>query len=602
MKNSAPYIIAEIANAHNGDYETLIKIIREAANASAHAVKFQWFRPETLAMPDFEWYPVYEKLMFTEDQWDSAVSLACDLGLDVWVDATDSSSVSRIKRNIDKICGIKIPPSAILETDHSHTVLSFGKPTLIGVGGHEDFVIDRCVRAFRATNANLILQHGFQGYPTRPEDATLARLRHLATRHNLPVAYADHEEGGSELAFSIPEYAYFAGASILEKHICLDRSSEPYDYYSSLEPKEFSAFVTHMDKCKTIMGDVLITEAQKKYLSVASRAILKKDVSAGDVILPEDVMYRRTPEKNALTPDIIEANFPAYVEKACKAGHPVVQGDIKKLRVIVTVPCRLNSKRLEKKALLPIFGIPSIQRCLINIQQIRFVDKVVLVTSRHPDDQSLERVAADIGIETYMGSEDDVLERLMTVGERESADLLLRLTGDCPAISFEMMEYMILDHVRKGADMTYGHEGVAVGTVGDVYTFSALQKLRRAVPEALYSEYLSYYFINNPGIFNVNKIQLPKLWSKPEWRLTLDETSDLNLLEQIYGHYKIGAEPISFSQIAEFFSLYPDKVMTNQSNQLKYKTDSAFIEKLNAATKLSLDLFDTQPLQKYGEA
>lgn len=581
-----PYVIAEIANAHNGDYSMLTKLIEEAAKTGAHGVKFQWFRPETLAMPDFEWYPVYEKLMFTEDQWDQAIDLAVKLDLDVWADATDGSSISRIERNKVKIFGLKIPPSTILETDHAKAVLAFGKTTLIGIGGHEDSVIEKTVAAFRAINDNIILQHGFQGYPTLPEDATLARLAYLKHRYQLPVAYADHEQGGSDLALSIPEYAYFAGACLLEKHICLDRSTEPYDHYSSLEPEEFTKFMKNMGKCTAIMGDIRITDAQKKYLSVASRAILSKPVKAGETILPQDILFRRTPEKDALTPDVFEKILPAVAVHDMPANHPVQMADIKKLKIVVVVPCRLNSTRLQKKALLPIAGIPSIQRCLINIKQIRFVDDIVLATSINPEDAPLVDVASAIGIETFRGSENDVLQRIISIGEKENADIVLRLTGDCPVISFEIMEHMILDHITKNADLTYCHDSVAVGTVGDVYSFSALKRLRNAVPEALYSEYLSYYFINNPDMFTVNKIQLPAQWAHPEWRLTLDEQSDLELLNEIYDYYKIGHDPISFKQIIDFFSLYPEKAAINQGNKLKYKADADFIKKLNDATLL----------------
>lgn len=586
---AVPYVIAEIANSHNGDYETLLSLIKASAESGAHGVKFQWFSPDTLAMPDFEWYPVYKKLMFSEDQWDEAIKLANDLNLDVWADATDTSSIQRIERNVSRIFGLKLPPSTILETEHAKNVLAIGKLTLIGVGGHEDAVIDKCLTTFKSINSNLIIQHGFQGYPTKQEDATLARISFLKAKHGLPVAYADHEEGGSALAMDIPKYAFFAGASFIEKHICLDRTTKPYDHYSALNPSEFSDFMKVMEVCKAIYGDIRITEAQKKYLTVSSRGILKSSKKQGEIVLPEDIVYRRTPVTEALTTDLMEQAIPAYAKLDMKAGHPIKAEDLATLKIIAVVPCRLNSTRLKSKALLPIAGMPSIQRCLINIKQIRFVTKTVLATSTASEDTPLESLAADVGIETFRGSPDDVLQRIIAIGEQEKADIVLRLTGDCPALSFEMLEYMILDHLKSGADITYCHENVAVGTVGDVYTFSALKRLKSIVPEALYSEYLSYYFINNPEVFNVNHIKLPAIWAKPEWRLTLDESSDLDLLEKIYMHCNIGMEPITFHQISQYLNEYPEAANLNQGNKLKYKADSEFIKKLNEATTLNFN-------------
>lgn len=586
MLRTSPYLLAEIANAHSGNFDTLMDLIGVAGRTGAHGVKFQWFRPETLAMPDFEWFSVYEKLMFSEKQWDEAIRKAVSEKLDIWVDATDQSSIARIERHEAEIYGLKLPPSTILETEHALQVLAFQKPTLVGVGGHEDDVIDKCVQRFLSTSDRIILQHGFQAYPTRPEDASLARLQHLSTRHGLPVAYADHEMGGSPLAEKLPQFAYFAGAILLEKHICIDRSTQPYDYYSSMEELEFTSFVKEMSVCASILGGTEITEAQKKYLSVASRAILTSAKKAGDAILPEDVIFRRTPKTEALTPDLLETVMPAIACADLPALHPILDADISKLKVVAVVPCRLHSTRLPAKALLPIEGVPSIQRCLINVKQIRFVDKVVLATSTNSQDDPLVGAAGEIGVSTYRGSEDDVLERILSIGEQEQPDILLRLTGDCPALSFEMMEYMIIEHVRSGADLTYCHDNVAVGSVGDVYKYSALLRLRKRVATTPYSEYLSYYFINNPDLFKTLHISLPARWTRPEWRTTLDEQVDLDLLGAMYAFHGIRNAPISFRQVEEFFFAHPELSGAGHSAKVKYKSDPEFIRKLNEATIL----------------
>jgi N,N'-diacetyllegionaminate synthase len=388
-------------------------------------------------------------------------------------------------------------------------------------------------------------------------------------------------------------FAYFSGAEILEKHICFDRSTKPYDYYSSLEPEEFSSLVSELAKAKNIMGGIEITEAQKKYLTVASRALSISNIKLGQYILPEHIIYRRTSVQDAITPDISEKLIPGVALREILSLDPLKCGDIRKVKIVAVVPCRLGSSRLEKKAFAEIAGLPSIKRCIINTKQISFVDEVVLATSDNIVDDELVDYAKAENIKYVRGSEKNVLERIIKAGREYSADIVLRITGDCPVISFEMMEFMILDHLRKDADMSYSHSNIAVGTIGDVYKFSALERLYEIVPNAEYSEYLSYYFINNQNAFNVNDVSLPNIWQKPEWRLTLDEPADLTLLDRIVSYYNLGEEPISFRQIENYFLKFPEDVQINQGAKLKYKTDMRFIEHLNKSTS-----FDTIKLKE----
>ena len=181
MPNTPPYIIAELANAHGGNFNDLMGMVDAAIASKADAVKFQWFSPDTLALPDFEWYPVYQELMFSEDEWDRAIARCVKARIDIWVDATDASALARIKRHEKDIHGIKVAATAFLDKEHVNAVLGFNKPTLLGIGGHEDATIVKYTQLYRQINSQLIVQHGVQAYPTKKEDATLARIHHLGT-------------------------------------------------------------------------------------------------------------------------------------------------------------------------------------------------------------------------------------------------------------------------------------------------------------------------------------------------------------------------------------------------------------------------------------
>jgi N,N'-diacetyllegionaminate synthase len=585
--NPSPYIIAELANAHNGEPATLHAMVDAVIATGADAIKFQWFSPSTLALKDFEWYPVYEQLMFDESVWDAVIAKAQKAGLHVWADATDSSAIARIARHNDAIHGIKIAATALLDNDHVQRVLAFQKPTLLGVGGHDDATIDALVARYKQTNPQLIIQHGIQAYPTKKEDATLARIPYLAQRLELPQSFADHEAGDSELAMRMPEYAYFAGAEIIEKHICLDRASEPYDYFSSLEPAEFTAFVTNMRELAAIRGTTEVTDAQRAYLKAATYAICTTDKQPGDMLFADDVIYRRTGQQGLLTPEALSAKLPAKVTVALSENQGIKAEDIRTIRTIACVPCRMKSSRLKHKAMLPIDGLPSIERCLINAGAIHNIERVVLLTSTHPDDDVLETFAKQRGYECIRGSEDDVLARMLAVHDAYTPDLLLRITGDCPLVSYEAMEFMINAHVKSGADASYCHKDVAVGLVGDVYSTNALLKLRALIADTNFSEYLIMYFINNPDIFTSLHVELPERFQKPEWRLTLDEAPDLTLIDKLYAFANVGRMPLAYDSVERFFTAYPEAAKINGNVGLAYADKEALIQEIKQKTTIA---------------
>ena len=579
-----PYVVAEIANAHNGDFELLETLITSAKDAGADGVKFQWFQQDSLCMPDDSRYQIFGTLAFESEQWVQAVSQARGLDLDVWVDVTDEWAIGQIQICQDDIYGIKIPPSVFLDTNLAKEALGYGKITLIGVGGHEEVAIQRQVNIFREVNRALILQHGFQGYPTEPSDATLRRLAFLRERYQLPVSFADHEDAGSELALRLPEYAYFAGAILIEKHICLDRSLRGHDYYSSLEQDEFRLMADNLRSCRIVMGGIEITTSQREYLSVASRSVLRASIATGDTIGLGDIMYRRTSLAEAMTPDIADHVLPAVATRNMKSGEALQRSDCRPHRIVAVVPCRMKSTRLRNKAILPISGVSSIQRCLINAMAAKHIDHVVLATSTHSEDGVLEEHALAVDSGFFRGSEEDVIERFLSVASQYEADILLRITGDCPVISYEIADMLIESHLETQADVTYCDTPFPVGINSEVYKLSSLQRLRSLVPNTNFSEYMLSYFTNNPEYFQLNPVTLPELYRHPEWRLTLDVQEDLDMFNFMFSEMDLGMEPVSFVQIVDFFSRNPHVAEINSGISLAYVDDDDLVLKIKQET------------------
>ncbi len=86
--------------------------------------------------------------------------------------------------------------------------------------------------------------HGFAGFPTKIEDINLQRMKSFQDHFGLGMGYSDHIDGDSPLALHLPLIALGLGATIIEKHITLDKSLKEEDYESAINPDEFSNFIS----------------------------------------------------------------------------------------------------------------------------------------------------------------------------------------------------------------------------------------------------------------------------------------------------------------------------------------------------------------------
>jgi spore coat polysaccharide biosynthesis protein SpsF (cytidylyltransferase family) len=259
---------------------------------------------------------------------------------------------------------------------------------------------------------------------------------------------------------------------------------------------------------------------------------------------------------------------------------------LKSVGTIAVVPCRTKSTRLPQKALRLIYGIPSIERCLLNTLSISGSSASVLITSTNPEDDLLAERTVSGAADFMRGSEDDVLERILKAIDRHRPEYVIRVTGDCPVVSFELAELLLESHSASGADVTYLQPGAAVGIGSEIYTAAALQRLRSLMPRTPHSEYLILYFLNNPGMFHLNAVPVPSFYCR-DWRLTLDEQSDLELFERLFSELDVERRAVTFREIVDFFAIHPDAAAMNAGNQVRYRDDQAFVSFLKRVTTIS---------------
>lgn len=249
--------------------------------------------------------------------------------------------------------------------------------------------------------------------------------------------------------------------------------------------------------------------------------------------------------------------------------------------IAIVVSCRLDSKRLPHKALKKIYGIPSIERCLINCKAAQKPSFTVLATTTHVEDSVLGYIAKNNQVNFFQGNDHDVLKRYVDAADKYNIDTIIRVTGDSPIVSYELIDYLVEEHLLNNAEYTYV-EGSAIGIASEVMDVEAMKRLEKLTCTRM-SEYMSFYFKWNPKHFRIHCAKLPKGMSKPDLRLTLDEEKDLIVLNNILRYYKKGREPISWKEIDQYFSIHPEDKFINHSVNLAYRYDNNLIQQIKKA-------------------
>ena len=294
MSIRPPFFIAEISANHLGSIDRAKLLIESAAEAGASAVKFQTYTPDTMTLDlnSFKvsddhnlWggkslYSLYKEA-YTPWEWHKELFDFCkDLSVIPFSTPFDLTAVDFLETlevEMYKIASLETSDHALIKK-----VSDTGKPIIISTGATEWREIEEFVEVVQKTgNKNLTLLLCTSSYPADPIDANINRLKLLKRHFDLSIGLSDHTLG---IGVSIAAIAL--GATVIEKHLTLNRNDGGLDSAFSLEPKEFKALVEEGNKAFVSIGNLewQITESEKESRRLRRSLYIVKNVKKGDLI------------------------------------------------------------------------------------------------------------------------------------------------------------------------------------------------------------------------------------------------------------------------------------------------------------------------------
>jgi glutamate-1-semialdehyde 2,1-aminomutase len=232
------------------------------------------------------------------------------------------------------------------------------------------------------------------------------------------------------------------------------------------------------------------------------------------------------------------------------------------MKIVAIVQARMGSSRLPGKVMKLINDIPIIELLLLRLSKSKLINQIVLATTDTNVDIPLVEHVKNLGFSYSRGSENDVLERFYDAAKQYDADVIVRITGDCPFVDASLVDQIIEGYLSSESDY---YSNVMPPTYPDgldveVFSFNVLEKSHLKSKEPHMREHVTPY-ARASGAFQTGNMLSDENFS--HIRLTLDELDDFNLIEKVFNFFSPDIY-FTWSEIVNLRENMPDIFQINQ--------------------------------------
>lgn len=298
------FIIAEAGVNHNGDINLAKKLIDAASDAKVDAIKFQTFKTEKVISINAKkaeyqknntennesQYEMIKKLELGSEEHKELIKYCKEKNILFLSTPFDNESIDLLNELGMNI--FKIPSGEVNNLLYLEKVGKMKKKVIMSTGMATLGEIEEAIFILRENGTyDISILHCNTEYPTPMEDVNLKAMQTIKDAFKVNVGYSDHTIG-----IEIPIAAVAMGASIIEKHITLDKNMKGPDHKSSLEPDELKEMVKSIRNIEKALGDGIkkVSESERKNKNISRKSIVaNRNIEKGEVFTEENIAIKR---------------------------------------------------------------------------------------------------------------------------------------------------------------------------------------------------------------------------------------------------------------------------------------------------------------------
>jgi len=328
------FVIAEGGVNHNGSFERAKDIIDSAAAAGADAVKFQRrnmaevYQEKVLANPNkFEQkyqylIPLLKEFELAAEDYVALEEYANTKDIIFLVNPWDPVSLQEVEEQLH-IPIYKVGSPDMTNDELLTLIAATGKPMIISTGMSQQAEVDHAVSLLQGLDVSFALLHANNTYPAPFDEVNLKYMDELAKR-GVPVGYSGHERG-----VAVSHAAVARGATIIERHLTVDKSLQGPDHKASLDPQEFKELVDGIREIAQAIGS---GEKKMTRAEIMNREILGKSVVATTTIpegttITREMLSTKSPAKG-VSPQRMQEVVGIVAPRDLFPGDPITEDDL----------------------------------------------------------------------------------------------------------------------------------------------------------------------------------------------------------------------------------------------------------------------------------
>ena len=254
-------------------------------------------------------------------------------------------------------------------------------------------------------------------------------------------------------------------------------------------------------------------------------------------------------------------------------------------KVVGIVQARMGSTRLPGKVMADLGGRPLVAWALGRLARAHQVDEVWLATSEHPENDPLAEFATKSGYQVVRGSETDVLSRFAESARRSKADVIVRVTADCPFIDPTIVDDVL--HLRAQQNVDYATNTIERrhpdGLDVEVFTRAALDRADKEATDPILREHVTHYISGKRrnvlpwGGFSSASLSGHSDFSHLRW--TVDEADDLAFVRAVVA--ALSRDDFSWLDVIALITQRPELLQINAG----HVTNQGFLDQLAARNR-----------------
>ena len=261
-------------------------------------------------------------------------------------------------------------------------------------------------------------------------------------------------------------------------------------------------------------------------------------------------------------------------------------------RVVAIIQARMSSSRLPGKVLLDIAGKPMLARVVTRTSRSTTVDRVLVATTTDASDDPVAAYCESKDISYTRGSLQDVLDRCYQAASQSKADVVVRITADCPAIDPALIDNCVNALLEGSFDFTCNRlpppftRTYPIGLDTEVCTFAVLEKAWKESTETFHREHVMPYLYEGVELLAVSPklaegvsprgfkvAQLHHTTDFGDYRWTVDTPEDWEFMRQVYDRFE-GRDDFTWQDVLHLIQKEPELAGINSTVQHKTLYDT----------------------------